>query len=163
MAFKGPKRVLIDTNRTAGQCPKQPLRMKMGETAMGHQESFVAVSFPTCLQIIAALQERPAIEQILTHLGRHAQPRPKGRSARRPEPIARVARLRPSSARHERPPHGATARPLRTRSLGHGQTSLQEYPQGARPLNRIVNARIHRGYFLLDLQQSVHADLGRSG
>jgi len=37
----------------------------------GHQESFVAVSFPTCLQIIASILERPQIEQILTHLGLH--------------------------------------------------------------------------------------------
>lgn len=84
----------------------------------GHHESFVAVSFPTCLQIIAAILERPAIAQILTHLGLHPQPRPNGRSARRPGPIARVARFRPSHARHKRPPHDAAARQLRTRSLG---------------------------------------------
>ena len=42
----------------------------------------------------------------------------RGRSARRPGPIARVARLRPSHARHKRAPHDAAARQLRTRSLG---------------------------------------------
>jgi hypothetical protein len=84
----------------------------------GHQESFVAVSSPRCLAIIAAILERLAIEHILTHLGLHPQPRPNGRSARRPGPIARVARLRPSHSRHKRPPHDAAARQLRARSLG---------------------------------------------
>ena len=51
----------------------------------------------------------------------------------------------------------------RARIPGQGQTSLQEYSQGACPLNRIENARIHRGYCLLDVQQAVHADLSRSG
>jgi hypothetical protein len=89
------------------------LRLQISKTGCsrsvhsGHQESFVAVSFPTCSQIIAAILERPAIELILTHLTVHPQPRLNGRSARRPGPIARVARLRPSlratSGRHTTP------------------------------------------------------------
>jgi hypothetical protein len=104
--------------RGARPPPNVHPRAPAGTHANGHQESFVAVSFPTCLQIIAVILERPAIEQILTHLGLHPQPRPNGRSVRSPGPIARVARLRPSLARHKRPPHDAAARQLRTRSLG---------------------------------------------
>jgi hypothetical protein len=67
----------------------------------------VAVSFSTCLQIIAAILERPAIEQILTHLGCIHNRGPKG-GRRAGRGLSRGLRgsgphMRASSGRHTTP------------------------------------------------------------